>query len=273
MNLKIKSLITFVILAAFSYSKCGTITSPTITMIGKQFTSNGILDGKKIYLTFDKLNFTGTIICSDECIIKCKEPFDYNMFKREGSGKFKVIINPNEFDVCNGEQLRSITQNLCSNILNFDNSDISNIVNEIKCRASISDLKIDEEFKLIFDDLDFRIKYQQEQLAKESVINKNNDEYLKKGVALGLVALMGYGITIGNYIKDVRSGNAANKSNKLIVGTLLSSIPALLALKSLGQISIVNHEESIKKLIHLSDFIKNELEAPIETKKIEVINL
>ena len=314
MNLKIKNLITVIALFAFSYANCGTITSPVITMSGKKFVSNGTLSGKKIYLTFDEIEFTGTIICSEECIIKSKKPFDYKQIKTEGPGKFTVIINPYDFDVCSKEELLNLAHNFfTSNILEIKNEDIEKKVEEIRQRAALSNLDEKNFFDQIHNTLDLKINYHQEeidklldqeriekelynqqikqQLKQQQIDKELNKERQKDGLTLGLITLIGYGITIKQFRKHIANKEDTLVKRKLLIATLLSSATALLSLKILlsphntkhnkDNLHIIknieyskqNSQKNLECLKVIKDIITVELNKPLNLEKVEVINL
>ena len=60
----------------------------TVTLNSAELTGNGIIKGPKIYIKTKKFSFTGTIECSEECLIITEEPCNQTMFKRLGKGKF-----------------------------------------------------------------------------------------------------------------------------------------------------------------------------------------
>lgn len=52
----------------------------------------GIIDAPTILIFAKKFVFTGTVRCSNKCIIFSEEPFDKAMFNKEGQGEFCIII-------------------------------------------------------------------------------------------------------------------------------------------------------------------------------------
>ncbi len=61
---------------------------------GRVFSGTGILDSKEILISCNEFDFAGIIRCDGECNIYVKKDFDHDMFAKEGTGTFTVIVNP-----------------------------------------------------------------------------------------------------------------------------------------------------------------------------------
>jgi hypothetical protein len=68
---------------------------------------------KPVVLQIDQFNFTGTIECNGQCIIRSKKPFDYRSFTKKGTGTFKIIISPHDFIPLTGLELILKVQKEC----------------------------------------------------------------------------------------------------------------------------------------------------------------
>lgn len=66
-----------------------------VSLKSNNFKGTGLVEAPTIYITTKKFEFTGTLRCHGTCIIHAGESFDENMFKREGDGKFIIIVGEN----------------------------------------------------------------------------------------------------------------------------------------------------------------------------------
>lgn len=71
------------------------IANGSFTLCCDEFSGMGLLSSPQISIEAKKLTFTGTINCSNRCIIITKSPIDENMFKRTGEGQFIFIVDKN----------------------------------------------------------------------------------------------------------------------------------------------------------------------------------
>lgn len=75
----------------------GTVSAGNGVFNVGRLSGNGTISGHNFKIKCDEFNFTGTIECSEECVIRVKKPFDYAMFKRQGTGSITVIVSPYDF--------------------------------------------------------------------------------------------------------------------------------------------------------------------------------
>ena len=61
---------------------------------GKSFKGVGYMEAPDITIMAEKFEYTGIINCGRKCNITVKEPFDAEMFKREGEGEFIITVDP-----------------------------------------------------------------------------------------------------------------------------------------------------------------------------------
>lgn len=81
-----------------NFTNDGTVRGrETVNIKAKVFDGSGSVEGKKILLACDEFKYSGNISCDQECVILAKKPFDQNMFKRTGSGKFTIIEGEENF--------------------------------------------------------------------------------------------------------------------------------------------------------------------------------
>lgn len=59
-----------------------------------ELVGRGNLSGTVIMIKADKFLFTGSIECSEKCVIVTKEPFDHSIFTQKGSGIFEFKVEP-----------------------------------------------------------------------------------------------------------------------------------------------------------------------------------
>lgn len=62
--------------------------------VGEVLTGAGYFEAPIIEISTKRFEFTGTINCSQKCIINVEQPFDQAIFKREGAGEFIINIVP-----------------------------------------------------------------------------------------------------------------------------------------------------------------------------------
>ena len=60
----------------------------------EEFTGKGTLRSPQIELRAGKFSYTGTIDCSERCVITVREAFDTKMFTRKGGGEFLIVLDP-----------------------------------------------------------------------------------------------------------------------------------------------------------------------------------
>ena len=113
--------------------------------------ATGSIASKKIIIICDEFNFQGDISCEQECRIYVKNKFDYNMFKRNGLGKFTIIITKNNYEQYTQENLLSSTSTkFIQNCLNLTADNIENELKKTRTHAvlnGIDDIKILEGLK------------------------------------------------------------------------------------------------------------------------------
>lgn len=61
---------------------------------GEVYSGHGSLEAPEIEIIANKFAFGGTIKCTGKCTIITHEPFDNNLFKREGGGTFEIKVDP-----------------------------------------------------------------------------------------------------------------------------------------------------------------------------------
>ncbi len=83
------------------------------------FQGNGFIDAPSINITTKKFDYTGTITCYGTCIIRADEPFDENMFKREGPGDFIIEIGEKNNNVQNHKHVAFSLQPIRNAIVLF----------------------------------------------------------------------------------------------------------------------------------------------------------
>lgn len=81
-----------------NFTNDGTIRGrETVNIKAQVFDGSGLVEGKKILLACEEFKYRGNISCDQECVIYARKPFDQNMFKRTGSGKFTIIQGEENF--------------------------------------------------------------------------------------------------------------------------------------------------------------------------------
>lgn len=60
----------------------------TVKLVCDKLTGNGYIKAPIISILAKKFEFTGTIECSNECVIETQHDFNHKMFKQAGGGKF-----------------------------------------------------------------------------------------------------------------------------------------------------------------------------------------
>jgi len=55
-------------------------------------TGDGLIKAPKVNITTKTFAYTGTIECEESCKIVVGEPFDENIFKKVGPGKFEIVV-------------------------------------------------------------------------------------------------------------------------------------------------------------------------------------
>lgn len=73
-------------------------TKGAIELEVETLSGNGTFQSDTILIHCEKFEFTGTIHCSEKCVIHCSTAFDESCFKREGNGVFVIDISPYSFE-------------------------------------------------------------------------------------------------------------------------------------------------------------------------------
>lgn len=79
------------------------------------FSGKGSLQAPRVHIATKKFEFTGTISCSDECVITVEEPCNEAMFSRSGGGTFR-IIHLQLIPAIKNKDVEKIKQLLASNV-------------------------------------------------------------------------------------------------------------------------------------------------------------
>ncbi|MFA6916199.1 MAG: hypothetical protein WC222_07365 [Parachlamydiales bacterium] len=68
----------------------------SINLSCEALVGKGKIQAPKIVIKTKIFAYTGKISCSESCIIIVSEPFNEKMFKKEGSGKFDIIVDSDD---------------------------------------------------------------------------------------------------------------------------------------------------------------------------------
>jgi hypothetical protein len=74
----------------------GDVTAPRISIKAKVLKGHGFFNSDNIIIICDEFMFAGTMHCNGICTIRVKKDFDYSMFKKEGTGTFRIIVSERE---------------------------------------------------------------------------------------------------------------------------------------------------------------------------------
>ena len=150
--------------------------------------ANGTIEAKKVIIICDTFNFSGTICCSEECIIYVKNPFDYTQLKRNGEGKFTVIITENKIDLFSPESLVSDTVKKLENYKeNLTEAEIENELKKARTRAvlnRVDDIKILEDIK---ENIEQKVQYFKERIHQK----RGPSSYLGASALCGTGSMLG----------------------------------------------------------------------------------
>lgn len=123
-----------------SFDYTGTISAGgSCDIKANTFAGTATIEAPYITITSDEFKFSGTLSCDKKCVIYSKKDIDTDMFKRVGTGEFKVVISPYAVKHFSYEGLSSKSYNeFCSNCLNFTENDIENKIKEIRTHAALN---------------------------------------------------------------------------------------------------------------------------------------
>ena len=173
----------------FGYS--GTIYSGhRLGIKAKKFEESATIEAPIITIACDEFKFVGVISCSDKCIIYAKKPFDKNMFKKSGEGKFKVVISPYDIQYFSKEGLISKSYNeFCYNCLTLDQTTLDSTIKRIRTHAVLNDIDDKEVLNDIKKKLEEKANFHQARLQENQDMDSLYVGLAKCGVTgAGLLA-------------------------------------------------------------------------------------
>ncbi len=241
----------------------------------KTFEGSGNIKGKKVTIICDEFKFQGTISCTEECTIYVKNQFDHTMFKRNGAGKYIVIVTKNNVELFSQESLLStVVSELTNNCLNLTQEGIVNTLRKTRTRAvlnRIDDLNFLEELK---KKVEAQAQYYRERLDEK----RGTSATLHTGVAFGGVSSLGlcsavsallYNQSITTKLKLNSPGSVKIYAG---VGGVVSLIPLFLSYMAISEWLNPRYKEKYEKLL----LVITKIDQSLKTKRIpeeEIITL
>lgn len=222
---------------------------------------DGLILSKKITIVCDEFNFTGTIECNGECSIYCKNPFDYDAFKRKGRGRFVIIISPYRHEPFTESTLMSKACSLLvCDPLHLTKEQVDMHIKHLRRNAAVNNIDEKSIFEKIQEEVNAYITYYKKRLDE-----KWDCPSLYKGMLSGGLAMGGFAGCYAGY-KDVFAKLleyiGVDKSAFLIALGLVSTIPLVIACHFLANGLSPCHAEKYEKLCMVRERIDKAMTKP-----------
>jgi len=232
----------------------------------------GYIEAPEILITCDEFAFEGTIKPYTECIIRCKKPFNYDMFTKNGTGSITVYISPYAYIKYTKATLLDFSQKTLLENLDIIQESLYEQIRLIRYYAASNDIDEKYIFECIFKKIDEKSHYLQDCIdgkCDNSILQKLS--HLLKAAGFSTIGL---GISYGFYKYAEHSGNKGFVE-VAIYGSILSVMPLLAGLRIAFEKPKDKdlHRKKLAQLNTIKDGIEESLSNPLVLQEEQIIKL